>query len=308
MKIVVFGGNGFIGRHLVRLLSGLGHELTVPVRDREKAKELIMLPSTDVVAYNSLSPAQLSPYLRGADAAVNLTGILNERRGGDFMRTHNEFVRILCECCAAESVRRLVHVSALNALGNAPSEYLRSKAKGEQIIRAAPVRCVIIRPSVVYGQGDAFVSLFVRMARRLPVLMLPCADAEMQPVAVGDLAAIIAHVIETGEEDRKTLQVGGPQKLTLSEIVRAALSAAQTPRPVADLGQLSSYMLAMVAEATPGVHILSRDNCLSATRPSVVSGENDAARILGELTTLQAGLAAMFAQSTGADVRARARR
>ncbi|MGI9297718.1 MAG: NAD(P)H-binding protein [Gammaproteobacteria bacterium] len=307
MKIVIFGGGGFIGRHLARRLSARGHHLIIPTRDREKAKELFVLPATDIVAYDPGAWQGVLPLLEGADAVINLAGILNERSGGEFVRVHNEFVRVLCDRCVAKKVRRLVHISALNAVGAAPSEYLRSKAKAEQIVRGATLRHVIVRPSVVFGRGDSFVTLFVRLAKILPVLFLPCAYSVLQPIAADDLTAMIVHAAETGDEDGKILSAGGPQKLTLAEIVRAALDAAGVRRPVVELGPALSFAAGAIMEAIPGVHLFSRDNCLSANLHSVTTGGNDAERILGRLTSLRAGLAEMY-DSGGAGLRAHLRR
>lgn len=174
MNIVIFGGNGFIGGALARALAARGHHLTLPVRDREKAKALILLPDTDVVAFDPAAMGAAGAALSRADAVVNLAGILNERVGGEFVRVHNEFVRVLCENCGKhKKVRRFVQISALNANPVAPSEYLRSKGKAEQVVRAAMERHVIIRPSVVFGPGDSLACFFVRVAKKRRFLCCP---------------------------------------------------------------------------------------------------------------------------------------
>ena len=307
MNIVVFGGGGFIGGALAARLSARGHNLTLPVRNREKAKALILLPGTDVVAFDPAAPGAVSGALSRADAVVNLAGILNERRGGEFVRVHNEFVRVLCENCVKHKVRRFVQISALNAGAAASSEYLRSKGAAEQIIRAAPFRHVIIRPSVVFGPGDSLAGLFVRLAK-FPFFILPCAYSVVQPLAVGDLVSVIVHALESGEEDGKTLAAGGPEKMNLAAVARAVFAAAGIRRRVWELSPWMSYCCAAVAEAVPGVHFFSRDNYLSARLPSVTGGQNDAARIVGGLTDLEAGLAGMFGEAGDGGLRARRRR
>jgi NADH dehydrogenase len=301
MRIVIFGG-GFIGRHLTASLATAGHELVLPVRDREKVKnDLILLPNTDVIACNPANIQSVLQPLDGADAVVNLVGILNERQRGDFERTHCEFVRILINGCIDRRIYRFVHLSALNAAAAAPSAYLRSKAKAEQIIKeASSIRHVIVRPSVVFGEGDQFINLFVRLARLTPIVVLPCATANMQPLAVTDLVQILARVLKSGEADNKTLSVGGPEILTLADIVRHTFAAADIKRSLIGLNPASSYLVAAIAEYIPKVNFLSRDNCLSAKIPSVCGSVNDAQELLGTLTTLDAGLAAMFAPHTDA--------
>ena len=310
MKIVIFGGNGFIGRHLIAALSARGHHIVAPVRDREKSKALIILPNIDVVGYNPAVLHNVLPYLKTADAVINLVGILHERQSGEFVRVHNEFVRVLCDHCSSYKTRRLLHISALNASAAAVSEYLRSKGKAEQIVDSAAVRTVIIRPSMVYGEGDNLLNLLVRMAKILPLMFLPCADSILQPIAVQDLVALIVHATESGEEDNKILSAAGPEKYTLSDIVHAANVAAGARCTLINLGPTLSYGMAGVMEAIPWVYLLSRDNCLSATLPSVVNVEQNAAlRVLRKLTTLSAGLANTYQQQTeAAGARAHSRR
>ena len=299
MRVVLFGGAGFIGRHLAAELSGAGHSIVVAARDRESAKgDLILLPNTDVIACDYNAAARVHPLLDGADAAVNLVGVLHERKRGDFERTHCEITRMLVAGCAARKVRRFVQISALGASITAPSEYLRTRAKGEHISRdEAGVSGTVIRLPVVFGEGDKFVNLFVKLARRLPFLMLPCATAVMQPVAVGDVAMFIRRVLEVADNDGKILSVGGPEVLTLAQIVSQTLAASGTSRAVFPLGNNASRLMGHAADLVRFLHPpISADNCLSATVPGVCPrGGNDAAQLLGELTTLRAGLAAMFA-------------
>ena len=199
---------------------------------------------------------------------------------------HSEFARVLCDGCAQKKVPRFVQVSALNAAASANSEYLRSKAKAEQIAQnAAPTRAVIIRPSVVFGAGDSLTSLFARLAKWTPILALPCAHAAMQPIAVEDLVALIAHCLETGEEDGKILLAGGPEEMTLGDIAARSIAAAGMRRKLIPLGPGLSLALAAVLEKIPGINLISCDNCRAAGYPSTAR-PNDALRILGELTPL----------------------
>lgn len=296
MRFVIFGGGGFIGRHLTMRLVQDGHHLIIPTRHREQIKDLLLLPDVDVVAYDTTNIGMLSKYLLGADAVINLVGILNERRRGDFTVVHHEFARRICDLCIQGNVERLISVSALNAVTSANSQYLQSKANAEQIVRnAGALRTTIIRPSVVYGEGDSFVNLFVNMARRLPFLPLPCAQSVMQPIYVDDLTEVIARVAVSGNEYNKTLSVGGPKEFTLSEIVRAALLAANVKCSVLDLGNTLSYFAGLFAEFTPGVHFYTRDNYLSSKMESTTpKGGNDAQRLLGTLTNLEVGLSQTF--------------
>ena len=315
MRVVVFGGGGFVGRRTVAELCARGHEVVVPTRDRERAKrDLIVLPGARATGFDPDSPASVARVAAGAEVAVNLVGVLHERRNGDFERIHGELVRRLVAECRGK-VRLFIQVSALGASASAASAYLRSKAKGERVVRdAGAMRCAVVRPSVVFGRGDSFASMFAALARRLPFLTLPCAEARFQPVAVSDLAKIIAVVAESGAWENRTLSVGGPDVFSLREIVEKTAAAAGHPRPIVPLGDGASYAFAAMMEMIPFVRMLTRDNVRSMRAPSVCPREsgNDAARVLGgvrELVPLEVGLAEMFPSSSSpADFRSRAGR
>lgn len=298
MRIVLFGGAGFIGRHLAAELAAAGHHIVVITRDRESAKrDLILLPNTDVIAADYTKPNAAYKALAGADAAINLIGILHERRRGAFERAHCEMPRLLADACAASGVRRFVQISALGASLSAPSGYLRSRAKGEQIARDKAGVCgTVIRLPVVFGEGDSFVNLFATLVRRLPVVVLPCARAVMQPVSVLDVAAFVRRVLEGRDYDGGVLSVGGPEVMTLADIVGAIADVIDKPRPIIPLGHHTSRLVGHLADIVPFFHPpISADNCLSASVPGECPrGGNDAAKLLGDLTTLRAGLAAMF--------------
>ncbi|HEV8261873.1 MAG TPA: NAD(P)H-binding protein, partial [Burkholderiales bacterium] len=136
-SVCAIGGSGFLGSHIVHLLAAQGIRVRVPTRHRERAKALIVLPTVDVVNADVHEPATLSRLVAGTDAVVSLAGILHQRRKRDFARTHAELPRKIVDACREQGVRRLLHVSALGAAHDAPSEYLRSKAGGEQEIRVA---------------------------------------------------------------------------------------------------------------------------------------------------------------------------
>ena len=294
-----------MGRRTAAELCARGHEVVVPSRDRERVKEdLIILPGARAVGFDPESTASIASALEGADAAVNLAGILHERRQGDFERLHGEFVRRLVSQCRGR-VRLFLQVSALGASASAESAYLRSKAKGEQIAReAAGMRHVIVRPSVVFGRGDSFACMFAGLARLCPVMFLPCAAAKFQPVAVEDLARLLAEAAENDAMRDATLSAGGPEVFTLREVVEKTLRAAGRRRPLVPLGDGASYAMAAALEMVPFARLMTRDNWRSMRVPSVCprdGADNDAARILGAdtLTSLDIGLARMFPRASG---------
>ena len=169
-NILVVGGSGFVGRHLVAALAARGAKVTVPTRSRERAKHLILLPTVDVVQVERLDARVLSQLAVGRDTVVNLAGILH---GPDFTATHVELTQGVVNACHSAGVKRLLHMSALGADPQAPSEYLRSKGIGEQAALAADdLEVTVFRPSVIFGPEDRFLNLFARLAGLFPVLAL----------------------------------------------------------------------------------------------------------------------------------------
>ena len=299
-RVVIFGGNGFVGSHLAAALArDGGYDLKLPVRDRERVKrDLILLPNTDVVTYNSASASSIARMLAGAGTVINLVGILNEDSRNLFERVHGEFVRMVVEGCLAHKVGRIVQISALGTAAGAPSAYFRSKSKSEKcILSNTGLQHTIIRPSVIFGEGDGFINLFSALLNRLPVVAVPCGDAKMQPIAVEDVVAIIIRVLRDDAMANKTLHIAGADSYTLRDIVEKIAQAQGQSRKIFALGDRVSFGLAAVLEWVPFVNLLTRDNCLSMQTPStLLRSRNDAFAMLPKLVSLDAGLAAFVRQ------------
>ena len=263
-KVLVLGGSGFIGRHLVAQLARREIKVTVPSRRRERAKHLIVLPTVDVVEANVGDHAMLERLVRGQDAVVNLVGILH----GDFERAHAELPQAIVAACRAAGVRRLLHMSALGADVQGPSEYQRSKARGEQAVREAKdLDVTVFRPSVVFGPEDRFLNRFAAMARFMPVLAVPCPQARFQPVYVGDVARAMAAALDDNASHAKVYELGGPHEYTLKQLVDLVCSLTERRRLVIGLPDWASRMQAFVLEKLPG-RLLTRDNYRSMQVPN----------------------------------------
>jgi uncharacterized protein YbjT (DUF2867 family) len=267
-RVVVVGGSGFVGRHLVGRLSAAGHEVVVPTRRREQAKHLILLPTVEVVEADVYDRAALARLLAGATAVVNLVGILNESGHTTFARSHVELARILTVACTAAGVRRFLQMSALHADPGGPSQYQRSKGEAEAIVKASQLRWTIFRPSVIFGPEDSFLNLFAQLARLLPVIALGSCEARFQPVYVGDVAQCMAHALTDEATHGQSYDLCGPNVYTLRELVRYVGEVSDAVRPIIPLGPRLSRLQASVLEMLPG-QLMSRDNLASMTKDSV---------------------------------------
>lgn len=270
MNILVVGGTGFVGRHLVAALAAHGARVAVPTRRRDRARHLILLPTVEVIETDLRAPRALAELAAGRDAVVNLSGVLH---GPDFAATHVELVQGVINACRAAGVKKLLHMSALGADPQAPSEYLRSKGLGERAVLAADdLAASVFRPSVIFGPEDRFLNLFAQLVAWLPAIALGSPDARFQPVYVGDvvkamLAALEsrAHVSGTGGQ---RYDLCGPDEFTLRELVAYVCAVTGRKRLIVGLPDRLSYLQAWFMEWLP-VKLLTRDNYQSLKVPSV---------------------------------------
>jgi NADH dehydrogenase len=273
-NLLVLGGTGFIGSHLVARLAADGRSVRLPTRREIHARHLIMLPCVDAVEADIHDEATLERLLAGTDAVINLVGVLHSRRGNpygpEFARAHVELPRKLVAACRRAGVKRYLHMSALGAAADGPSMYLRSKADGELAALSDPgLRTTIFRPSVVFGEEDHFLNLFARLQRRLPVMLLGGADARFQPVYVEDVADAFIAALENTASYGRTIELVGPKIYTLRELVQLAGQYSGHPRPVIGLPPALARLQAWLLEHAPGAPLMSRDNLDSMRRDNV---------------------------------------
>ena len=272
--ICLIGGSGFVGRHLAAMLCTRGVNLRIPTRRRERVKrELIVLPNTEVIEADIGDTRVLAGLIAGCDVVINLTGILHEQSRGDFRRVHSELPRRIVDACRAGGVSRLVHVSALRAAHDAPSQYLRSKAEGEQQIRAGEangLRTTIFQPSVIFGRDDAFLNLFARLVDLSPIIPLGCPAARFQPVFVEDVARAIAECIDDPQTSGQTYELCGPKAYSLQELVEYVCSLRDHHRIIWPLSPGMSRLQAWFLERLPG-RLMTSDNVLSMQVDNVCS-------------------------------------
>lgn len=267
--VCVIGGSGFIGRHICHQLAARGYRVCVPTRDPERAKELILLPTVDVVAADVHDVRALSRVTYGAEAVINLVGVLHQGSGNNsFRQAHVELPRKIVAACGENGVRRLVHMSALNADINGPSAYLRTKGEGEAVVRESGLDVTLFRPSVVFGREDSFLNLFASLLRRMPVMVLASPGARFQPVFVEDVAAAFVKSLEDVGSFGKSYDLCGPKVYTLRELIEFAGAATGHSRPIIGLNDTLSYWQAFAMELLP-VKLMTRDNYRSMKVDSV---------------------------------------
>jgi len=274
-SVCLIGGSGFIGRHVAELLSAQGISVRVPSRIRERAKQaLILLPTVEVVQTDVHDPAALSRVIAGCDAVINCVGVLHDHPRGAFRRNHEELPAKIVAACREAGVSRLVHISALGASTQGPSEYLRSKARGEAEImkaRSHGIRTTVFRPSVVFGRGDSFLTLFASLVTLpTPVIPLAGAGARFQPVFVEDVARAVSRLLDEPAADGQCHALCGPRVYTLRELVEITAALAGVRRRILPLPGPLAWLQAFALEHLPG-RLMSRDN-LDSMRVDNVCG------------------------------------
>jgi uncharacterized protein YbjT (DUF2867 family) len=267
--VCIFGGSGFVGRHICHQLAAQGYRARVPTRDRERAKPLLLLPTVDLIEADVHDSGDVVRVVRGAEVVINLIGVLHEGRGRQsFAQAHVQLARKITEACREEGVRRYLHMSALNADLAGPSAYLRSKGEAEAIVRTSGLEVTVFRPSVIFGPEDSFLNLFARLMRLLPVVVLGSPGARFQPVFVEDVAAAFVLSLEDVKSFGKTYDLCGPKVYPLRELVEYAGRTVGHARPVIGLNDTLSYWQAFAMERLP-VKLLTRDNYYSMKVDSI---------------------------------------
>lgn len=283
-RVVVLGGSGFVGTHVCEKLvehGGGAGSLRVLTRRLGHARHLQPLPGCVIDQVDVHDDTQLRHALGQADAVVNLVAILHGREA-DFQKVHVELPRRLVRACQEAGVRRLVHVSALGAPADGPSHYQRSKAGGEDAVRAAHgLGWTILRPSVIFGERDRFLNLFASLQRRFPLMPLAGAQARFQPVWVEDVARAVVACLERRDSIGQVYECVGPRVYTLADLVRLAGRWAGVPRPVVPLPAWLGRLQAGLLELLPGEPLMSRDNLDSMRVDNVASGRLSDLRALG---------------------------
>lgn len=249
--ITVFGGSGFLGKYVIRELVKEGWRIRVPVRRPHTAQELKVIGNVgqvQLVQANLRYEDSVKQAVAGSDAVINLVALLFEEGKQSFESLHVQGAATLAKAAAAQGISNFVQVSAIGADAESGSDYSRTKAEGEQAVRAAIPTADIMRPSIIFGAEDQFFNRFAAMAQLAPALpLLGGGDTVFQPVYVGDVAQAIAKAVSKGSSS-KTYELGGPRTYTFKELMQFMLETIDRKRFLVPVPWAAANMMGALGE------------------------------------------------------------
>ena len=273
MLVTVFGGGGFIGRHIVQRLAAAGHSIRIAGRDTERAARLCTMGGVGQItpmAASITDEASSARAVAGADIVINLVGILFESRAGDFQRIQAEGAGRVARLAAAAGAKQFLHLSAIGADAGSPSLYAQTKAAGEAAVLAAFPGAIILRPSVVFGAEDQFFNRFAGLAALLPFMPVVAGETRFQPVYVGDVADAAMAALADPAASGKVFELGGPRVMSMRQVLRYILDVTGRQRPMITLPEGFVRLQARLGELLP-TPPLTRDQLILLGKDNVVS-------------------------------------
>lgn len=273
--VTIFGGTGFLGRHVVRLFAKEGAFIRVCVRNLEEGRHLLTMGNVGQITLercNIRDDATVQTAVRGSDIVINLVGILFEKGKQTFQAVHVDAAKRIAEAAKKANVKQLVHVSALGVAKDSPSTYARSKTAGESAILSVFPDAVIVRPSVIFGPEDNFFNKLAYLACWGDVPLIS-EKAKFQPVYVGDVAKAILTIFQQGISGR-VFELGGPKVYTFRAIAEFILQSIKRPRRIRCLPIFLAKFIAFFAQFMPKP-FLTPDQIRLAQSDSIVSGKTE---------------------------------
>ena len=270
--MIIFGGAGFVGKNLANSLANQNWQVTVVTRRAHRNRDLLVLPTLKLVEEDIQSEGAVAKLVKGADAVVNLVGILHESRKFTFDDVHVRLPEVIAQACLQANVGRLVHISSIGADVDAPSAYLQSKGRGDQAVFEAinqGLSAMVIRSSIIFGPHDSFSRQFERLlALAKGIFLLVSPDSYIQPVYVRDVVNCIVHALTERKLQTTSCDVAGPEVFTLIELVRLIDRLTDRRHRIIGLNPFLSKCLASILQFVPGKPI-TPDNLLSLQVPNV---------------------------------------
>ena len=273
--ITIIGGSGFLGRHIVRALARRGYRVRVACRRPDLAGHLQPLGNTGqimTVQANVRYPASLAAACEGAYAVINLTGVLYSAGAQSFDAVHSFGAEASAKVARAAKARLFIQMSAIGADANSSAAYARSKAEGEARARAAFPGAIVLRPSIVFGPEDSFFNRFAAMARVAPFLpLIGGGETKFAPVFAGDVAEAVVRLVDKGEADGQTYELGGPEVLSFRQLLQFTLDTIGRNRLLVSLpwgvAKLQAALMGLLPRpplTMDQVELLKSDNVVSA--------------------------------------------
>lgn len=283
LKIVILGGTGFVGRHLVARLAADGHSVILLSRNLACHGNRLLPPGVELREVDVYDPTVLRHSFTDCDVVVNLVGILNERgdNGRGFRRAHVELTKLVIAAMQLAGVRRLLQMSSLNA-GRGDSFYLKSRGEAEAAVKASGLDWTIFEPSVIFGVGDGFFCRFAELLKLAPFLPLAKAGTRFAPVYVGDVVEAMRRALHARNTIGQVYELYGPEVFSLGELVRMTARQLGLKRWVLPLPDALGRLQGLVFDFVPGKPF-SSDNYRSMKLDSV--GAIDGLHQLGIVPT-----------------------
>ncbi|NOZ51942.1 MAG: complex I NDUFA9 subunit family protein [Gammaproteobacteria bacterium] len=274
-RICILGGTGFVGQHILNRLTNTDFKIRVISRHRERHRELLLFPEVELVTADIHDPQVLKENFSDQDVVINLVGILNQsgKKQATFKAVHVDLTRHIIQACQMKGVKRLLHMSALNAdSAKGPSQYLRTKGEAENLVHNAKnINVTSFQPSVIFGLEDDFFNRFARLLKIPPTFIpfpLACADAKFSPVFVDDVAAAFTVAVQNEATFGQRYALCGPESYTLKALVEYTAKLGGIKRSIYGLGDSLSKLQAILLGFVPG-QPFSKDNYLSMKIDSV---------------------------------------
>ena len=282
--VTVFGGSGFLGRHVVRALAKRDYRIRVAVRRPELAGHLQPLGRVGqihAVQANVRHAPSVDAAMRGAATAINLVAILSESGPQTFDAVQARGAGAVAGAAQAHGAR-LVHISAIGADAQSPSRYARAKAEGEEAVLSAVPSASILRPSVIFGPEDHFTNRFAALARLAPMLPLIGGDTRLQPAFVGDVARAVADAVDGRTRPGAVYELGGPEVLTMRQIWQIILKITERERRLVPLPFVLAKLKAGFLQFAPGDFKLTPDQVTQLKIDNIVSDASRTASLTFE--------------------------
>jgi uncharacterized protein YbjT (DUF2867 family) len=297
--ILVIGGTGFVGSHLVRRMRGNGLSVRVVARNPDKAHALAD-QGVEVVPGDISDKASLEKAAAGSERIIHLVGIFQEAPGVTFKNVHVEGTRNLVEAARKAGVRQFFYQSAVGARPGAKSEYHKTKWQAEELVRASGIPYTILRPSLIYGPGDQFTLRLAEIIRQSPVLpVIGSGKSKVQPIAIDDVVSCIVKAIASDAFLNESYEIGGPEQLTYEEVTRAIAGAMGIRRPAIHVPMLFMRPMTRVLETVLPKPPLTTDQLIMLQEDNVCS-MRDIREVFGiEPIKFQEGLKKFIRKTAG---------